>query len=354
MSEDAHVDEQKVDDGLDDLIDDLPTESTEAQTSGDTSEQGEAKTDGNVAPDKTDDGADGEEKNAEGESTEGGQDSEQTEGKKKETFKYKDKEYTYEDFLKDPDLRTKLITAANQQSHYQDLYGQQKTQFEALQNQINVLMQSQQAAMRPQTEQRPQPRPGLTPEQIGFAYKDATNEFVKQGWIDEDFAELYPSTVASMVFLRDLVLGRLGNTETAVETVLASRAGEIQQNQQMSRWDRMNQIFDGLASEGGIFEPLKNPQNREEFLTAVGQSLNPEVDLLLSDPSIMRRLWIAQNHEAMIAAAQAAQQRAAIDAEKKRRLAVGEGSGARAGGGRPTPLAVPGTEEGWADLSNDW
>lgn len=352
MSEDAQVDEQKVDDGLDDLIDDTPTDSTEAETSGDTSERGETAADGTVAPD-TSTGPDGEEKNAEGAADDGAQDKTLTEGKKKETFKYKDKEYSYEDFLKDEDLRNKLVTSANQQSHYQELYGQSKAQFEALQNQINVLMQSQQQLSRPQEQGGP-PRPMITPEKVGLAYKDATKEFVKEGWIDEDFAELYPSTVASMVFIRDMVLGRLGSTEAAVEAVMSSRAGEIRHTQEQTRWQRMHSIFDGLASEGGIFAPLKEQKTREEFLVAVGQSLNPEVDLLLSDPQVLRRLWIAQNHEAMIAAATAAQRRAEQEAAEKRRLAVGEGTGTRAGGQRPNPPVLPGTEEGWADLSNDW
>lgn len=357
MAEDTGI-EQEVDtneDGLDDLID-WPTEEPATETeSTETPGEDTAEPEGGEEPRPEPPAAD-EPAKPEGEE----QDPVDGDGKKetpKQTYKYRGREISIDELMADEKLRSDLFTAANQQVHYQELHGENKGKISELENQLNQLIGAEQErqrqyAMQQQVTQGPE---GPKPEQIESAYKAEITELAKTGWISEDMAELYPKEVSNFLLLRDSMNARIAQLEQVVGSI-GNTVTHVDQYTQQTRAEtaretverQLNNVFDTIAAEGGIFEPLGTQETREQFLSNIVKVYNPNVKELLDNPENLKQLWIGQNHTALIAAAAKAKEENAAKQVQNRRLAAGEGMGS--GPANTAPSVIPGEAEGWADL----
>lgn len=274
------------------------------------------------------------------------------------TFKYRGKEYSFEDLQKDQDLFTKVITGANQQSHYQELYEKQRQESAALQQQMQQLAYQQQLEQQQLQQMARQEQAGtISPDVVKGHYNKQLDMMVKEGWIEEDIKELYPNVATGMLFLRDTLL----NEVAALKRQVADLSGytnhqyqeSVKQQQEVTKQQVrsvIENIFNNIAAEGGIFEPLKDRSVRTEFIHELQQTVNPEIQAIIEHPTILRDLWIAKNHATILQAAQAQKKVAQANIEKKRRLASAEAQGSASSSRRGGSKPVPGTEEGWGDL----
>jgi hypothetical protein len=299
-------------------------------------------------------------------SPEEGQDEPEAESKEEvQTFKYRNKEYSLEDLRKDPDLFTKVITGANQQSHYQELYEKQRQEAEELQRQIQervALEQERQMRLEAEAQARQQQaaqqgQPQITPDIVKGHYGRQIDQMVEEGWLDGDVKEFYPNTTAGLLYLRDSLLTEIANLKQQVSGLI-NYASEQQYQQQTTAHEsslqqarrQVNQIFDGIASEGGIFEPLQDKQIRGEFITELQRTVNPPLQAIVEDPSILRNLWLAKNHETLLQIATEKKKSSTVSAEDARRLVTGEGSANTKASKPKSKAPIPGTEAGWADM----
>lgn len=271
------------------------------------------------------------------------------------TFKYRGKEYSLEDLRKDQELFNKVITGANQQSHYQELYERQKQEAEFLQQRVQqeayerqqALIQAQRLAEAQQAQQQ---GGGLSPELVKGHYGKQLDQMVKEGWIEEDIKELYPNVAAGMLFLRDTLLTEVAALKQQVAGLMGYTQQQYSESTKSQVRNTINGIFNEIAAEGGIFEPLKNPQTRNEFIRELQATVNPEIKSIIENPNILRNLWVARNHQAILAAAEQQKQAAQQVAQQKRRLSAAEAPGSRAPVSPTKKGPLPGEEEGWADL----
>lgn len=345
--------EEIIDDGLDDLIDfgeptnEEPLDESQATEEGGDAEHSEESGEQGTAKPDTDAVVDA-----------GQESTGETEDTQDETYRYKGKEYSKDDLLSDPTLLDNLITAANQQTHYQDLHGQSKATIDEMQAQINMLGQAEQQrqAHDAQTQWTAVEADPAMPQKLTDAYAPAIKELVKTGWVEEDIAELYPGAVANFLALRDGTGARIQQLENVIGSLIQTTETTQEYTQNVQRREAVdtvasefNNIFNTVASEGGIFEPLTKPEVRQEFLAELEQTMNPQVNYLLSDPAVLRSLWIAKNHKPLMDAASTMRQQEASRLEQSRRFAAGEGGGTAATNAGAGQL-VAGEAEGWADL----
>jgi len=356
------------DDGMDDLLSDagLPAEeiTPDGDAESDTQPQGEEPEDPQA--DTTAEEPEGEEAKPEPEGEEHQPSDE--EGEKEEepesevTFKYKGKKYTLADLQENPELRAKVFTSAEQQTYFQKRHEetQQKLkEYEAKLARIEQIEQQRQQQeyerqQRAQQEKQQQEQPKLTPQQMMAHYESEVEQLVKDGWIDEDAKDLYPKAITGIVSLRDEMFTRLAQLESVVGSVLNETQTRAVRETHQTVEGQFRSILGGIADEGGIFEPLKSIDNQDKFLNYVTEKLNPPVQALLSDPSVLRDIYIGLHHEKLVemAAADHKKKLSGKKNEDNRRFATGEGGGVKPGTqATPEPTEDEmSAKETWMDL----
>ncbi len=232
-------------------------------------------------------------------------------------YKYRGREYTLDELVQHG-LLNDALTTAEQFPHLQKKYQE-------------VLEQARQAQAPAPDRQVP---PSLTPEQIRAMYAGQIPQVVQAGFLEGDLAELYPNTVAQMLFHRDLLYdARRAIAE--VQAQVAQLTGRTVRGDAQAVLDR---TLDALTTRDAIYAPLKEPETRRGFLDYL-RRLDPQVARQTPEGGIefdgeqLARLWVAYQHEAILAAA-----RAAAEAERQRR----DDERRRAAGG-PGPSARPAT-----------
>jgi hypothetical protein len=197
---------------------------------------------------------------------------------------------------------------------------------------------------------------GPTPEQLRASYDPVTEDMIKNGWLEQDMNDLYPVAVAGVVSMRDELFTRVAQLENTLAAMVNESQGQRAATVQQTVKGRIDGIFDELSSKGGVYAPLESKETRQNFLTHLEKTLNPEIDTLLSDPSVLGELWIGHNHQLLVEQtnAQHAAKLAELEAlkvENAQRLAVGEGGGvAPSAGSTPSTKVYPGEEDTWGDL----
>lgn len=235
-------------------------------------------------------------------------------------FKYQGREYTADELLKSPDLLTAIITSAEQFPHLQKKY-------------LETLEQRQPQPPQPQTPAQAQPSPAQFRAALRTRYDPEVQELVKNDLIEADAAELYPNLIAQGLYLRDQILGvaqQLGIVSDQVNGFTGKASAK----------DTMTKVhadLDLLATEGSIYEGLKDAEKRGKFLDYIANELNPTVDRVT--PDFLRRMWLAHNGEALVTVARQAgeAQRKADQAIRAR--AAGDGRGARPMASVPQPVS---------------
>lgn len=283
-----------------------------------------------------------------------------------QTFKYRNKEYTFDDLTKDPDLFTKVITGANQQSHYQELYEKQKAEAEEARRILEQrqlieeqkrLQAEQEELARHRAAQAQQAQSVITPDAVKGHYGAQVDMMIKEGWLEEDVKEFYPATAAGIMYMRDTLLTEIATLKQQVAGLIGYAQSQQHtaqtteyESQRQTVQQQINGIFDDISNEGGIFEPLKDKKIRSDFVTELQNTVNPEVKAILENPQILRNLWIAKNHETLMALANKEKVSPNVSPEDARRLVSGEGAANVQAQPKNRDAVLPGDKEGWGDM----
>jgi hypothetical protein len=214
-------------------------------------------------------------------------------------YKYRGQEYTREQLEQ---LLPAILTTAEQFPHLQEKY---------------------QGALEQQLQLQQQP-PALAQPEIRMRYAGEVHRAVKDGYIESDFAELYPDFAAQAMMHRDL-LYNMHRTVQALQQEVGGYTGRQRAEEGRSKLDT---ALDGLATHGlnglgqEVFAPLQQPAEREGFFQFLLQ-LNPTVDKLT--PEFLGRQWIAYKGDALLTAANAAA--AAQQAQRGQAIRQAQGGG---------------------------
>jgi hypothetical protein len=206
-----------------------------------------------------------------------------------------------------------MATQAEQVAHYQRLFERERQAREELDRQAR-----EQRPAAPAAEDQ-----GVPTEQLMALYSPSIKAAVDAGVIEPDVATAYPKTAARLFYLSDLV-SRQGK-------VLAQVLGSLNQVYQGGRGQQvraaLDQMTDGVSKKGPMFEPLADPNTRQEFYAWLGEKVNPPASMLSEE--FLARMWAAYKHTDWIGVAEAAAQAQRAGEEEKRRQAQGEGGGSR-------------------------
>jgi len=233
------------------------------------------------------------------------------------TYKVKDKEYDLDTLVKEG-LLDNLITQANQQAHFQKLYEETKQQ-------LDVITQQP-----PQPQPQPQPRPPVSIAQLKAQVMPHVQNAVQQGFIEEDFVEMYPNAAASQMLIY--------NDYIQMKAVLMGMYKHFMQenakNAYQSARDKFSSACDSLSSKHDLYQALENEGEREEFFTFLTERVNPEVSALTDE--FLARQYLAYKQESVLEAVRTNKNKRKKTKKKKRKLAVGEGGSPRKGGKKKT------------------
>lgn len=230
-------------------------------------------------------------------------------------IKIRGKEYTFAEILENDFLQQALL--------------QTYEQFPSLQQKYTQMLE-QQREQQSQRQQPPQPQidPRVEQAQLVAHYAPQIAQVVREGRIEEDFAQLYPNAVAQMLWHRDQ-LYQLG---TAFQEFRTANVGQTRKAEQTGHQNQLMATLDGLANKGEIFGPLKDARERAGFLDFMIDMGDPPVSKLT--PDYLAKMWVAFKHDTIVTAAQAAAERDRITRQNDRLRASGDGKGSR-----PTPAA---------------
>lgn len=144
----------------------------------------------------------------------------------------------------------------------------------------------------------PEPEPPrITPDQLLVAMKPEMEQLVKDGWIEEDFVELYPKAAARQAadsrYMRSLLLTggkKLNERLVALEQVI----GKVTEVATVTERERLGQtLISRIVAGGEHFKALEQPEERQafaEFVVAEGAgNLDPEA---VSD-RVLQGLYLA-------------------------------------------------------------
>ncbi len=149
----------------------------------------------------------------------------------------------------------------------------------------------------------------------------------KPGFINPDFAELYPETVASQMYENDLNAKARAKVDWLLSVLGQAQAQAVQQNVGA----RITNALDALQAQGGYYELLKEPKVREDF---VGHILNLDLKADQLTPEILGGQFVAFNKDFLLEAARQANEQE----QKARAQAVRQAQGGTASS---RPLRTP-------------
>jgi hypothetical protein len=224
-------------------------------------------------------------------------------------FKIKGREYTAAEVVQRQDLIEDLVQSYEQLPHLQQKY------LETLEAQRQLQAPAPQAPVQPQA-------PPVTAEMLRVAYGPQIEERVKAGFLNPDFVELYPETVAAYLYDRDL-FSQVAQRLDAVEQALG---GAQVRSIQQSVAAQITGAFDALQAQGGHFELLKEPKVREDFTKYILE-LDPKRGQLT--PEFLGGQFVAFNKDILLEAARQTDAQARRERERTGRNAQGGDGGPR-------------------------
>src|SRR5262249_30132551 len=163
------------------------------------------------------------------------------------------------------------------------------------------LQEKYQARLEDELNQLRQPR-AMPQAQIRAQFAGPVQEAVKAGYVESDFAELYPD-FASQAMMHVYMLNDARRAIAELQKELGEMTGKSRASEGRQRLDAK---LDDLATSGlngigaEVFSPLKEATEREGFFNFLLE-LNPPIEKLT--PEFLGKQWIAFKHEALLTAA---------------------------------------------------
>lgn len=227
------------------------------------------------------------------------------------TFKFRGRDYSVEDLVQHG-LLADALTTAEQFPHLQKKYQE-------------VLEQARQQPAQP-VAPPPQPKPQA---QIRAEYAGEVSRAVQQGYIESDFAQLYPD-FASQAMMHVSMLYDLAGAMRGLRDKVDSLGGQTTAKDAIAK---LNGTLDQVAGKGEPWAWLKDPKERTGFLDYLG-TVNPLVEQLT--PEFLSQQAVAYKADAFLEATRQTAERQQHQRDDARRKAAGDGRGSR-----PTATPAP-------------
>jgi len=209
-------------------------------------------------------------------------------------------------------------------------------QFPTMQRKYQEVLElvRQQAQLEQQRQQQPpQPQdPRVQQAQLLAQFAPELGNVVQQGYMEQDYVQLYPNVSAQMLAHRDM----LYQLRRDFDQFTQSYSGTTRKAEATSHRTNLDANLDALAGKGEIYALLKDPTERQNFLQHLVEDVNPTVDRIT--PEWLARQWVAYKHEAIVTGMQAQTERERLERETQRRRAASDGKGSRP---TPVPAAEP-------------
>lgn len=249
-------------------------------------------------------------------------------------FKFKGKEYTHEELLRDPRAVNALLQTYEQFPHLQAKYTQALETVRAIQERQMATPAQPQS---PQAQAGPQATPAQLQAQMRAMYHDKAKEAAAQGFLEKDFVEDYPDLASHIM----RGLERISRAEQIVLQLTQSTQGERQAREQAGYQDTFSRVLDSVAERGELYANLKDPGARDGFFQYM-QALNPSAAQAI-DPEFVSAQWIAFNRDIIVQAQQARNQQVTAQKRSQRVAARGEGTAVRPAGAGAAKTVNPGS-----------
>jgi len=237
------------------------------------------------------------------------------------TYKVKDKEYDLDSLVKEGVLDD-LITQAQQVSHFQKLYEEQKAQNQQFQQQYQ-----QQQQLPPQHQMQ---QPPVNVEQLKAQVIPQLHQAVREGFLDEEFVEYYPNAAASQMLIYQDYL----QMKQVVMGMYQHFMRDAAQRAYDGARSKYTAACSSLSSKHDLYKELGSEQEREDFFQFLAERVNPEVSAL--DEEFLARQYLGYKQESVLEAVRGGKNQRTKVKKKKRKLAVGEGGSPRKGGKKRT------------------
>ncbi len=253
-------------------------------------------------------------------------------------FKFKGKEYTHEELLRDPRAVNALIQTYEQFPHLQSKYTQSLETIRAIQERQMEAPAAQQGGRSDVASQAgPQATPAQLQAQMRAMYHDKAKEAASQGFLEKDFVEDYPDLASH--FMRGLE--RIARGEAVISQLMQQTAGERMSREVADYQGSFARVLDNVAERGDLYSNLKDPGAREGFYNYM-QALNPSAAQAI-DPEFVSAQWIAFNRDVIVQAQQARSQQVSQQKRTQRVAARGEGTAVRPAGAGAAKTTLPGS-----------
>lgn len=183
---------------------------------------------------------------------------------------------------------------------------------------------------KPADVDKPVVPPPPTPEQIKSAYAPMLQEMVEAGHMEADFAEAYPQHAVELMYYRDVIESheeKIRNLMEWVKSEVGVRNARTAQGMMDKSIDAVAAKVDEKGAPDPIFQGLKTPATRAEFVKWLRDDLDPKVGSLT--PENMERYWLAFNAKDILDFSKKAAEKSVVTQPRKR--AASDGTGARPG-----------------------
>jgi hypothetical protein len=251
-------------------------------------------------------------------------------------FKFKGKEYTHEELLRDPRAVNALIQTYEQFPHLQSKYTQALETVRAIQEQ-QIRQAPQQGRSDVQQQAGPQVTPAQLQAQMRAMYHDKAKQAAAEGFLEKDFVEDYPDLASHIM----RGLERISRGEAVIAQMMQQTAGERMSREQADYSGAFTRALDAVAERGDMYANLKDPAARDGFFNYM-QQLNPSAAQAI-DPEFLSAQWIAFNRDVIVQAQQARNQQLSATRKSQRVAARGEGTAVRPAGAGATKTTLPGS-----------
>lgn len=234
-------------------------------------------------------------------------------------FNVRGQSYTAAELAQRPDLLEALAQSAEQ------LPNLTKRHQEIL-DQLAAKALGQGGPQQAPAGQQPAQAPQFSQAEIRAAYDPLVANAVKQGYIEEEFALVYPNAAAQMLFNVDLMYDARAAVQ-GIANVLTTGRREVDTQQQRGQ---VFSVLDQVAGSDPFYAPMKEGATKNEFLRYLIEEVNPTLDKMT--PEFVARQWVAFRHEEIRrnAATQAEASRDKRTRDRKLAVGVGGGSGPKA------------------------
>lgn len=204
------------------------------------------------------------------------------------TFKFDGKEYTetqLRDQFADPETLMDLLTAREQYRNLNRKHAETVERFKTVESELDRIRQSG-YVQQPQTQQPPSQD---TAAEIKKVLQRDAQTWVERGLVDKETYDAIPDVIHLLAYQQRSFQNFRDQAQQLYENQLApmvqTYSGQLAIGERNAIVSQLENTLDQVASLGGVYEALREPETRANFVSHLGR-VNPEIGVLFSDEAV--------------------------------------------------------------------